>query len=278
MSRVLKLSLVWCLSCLLSAVLQARELSFAVEPFLTPRSLISAFQPMRDYVGAQTGNKVVLVTAKNYDDYLDRLFKGEFDLAIIGPHSALLAAQRAGYVPLLKAEGALHAVVLVRKDSPYQRLTDLKGQLVAFPDALTVTSMLGGELFKQAGLVQGHDITFRHNDYHNTAAMMLLRDEAAAAVVADSALLPMSPEIRAGIRVLAESKGVPQMVLLAHPSLSADERRGVAEAVAGFDQSRPPAHNFLALIGISMTRPLSDADIKQVAPYVEALKRHLELK
>ena len=249
-------------------------MTLAIEPFLSARALIGAFQPLCNHLGDRTNKKVVAITAANYDQYAQRLLNQEFDIAIIGPHTALLAAQKANYLPLLKGEGALKALMIVDKNSVYQKPADLKGQVVALPDHLTMTSMLGAEFFRPADAAP-IDVRFRYNDFHNTAALMMLRGEAAAAVVADSALMPMSMEIRENIRIIAESKQVPQMVMLVHSRVPAELRGKLHDAMYEYIRITAPQKNFLARVGFSAAKPLTDQDSRQLAPYVEELKRRL---
>mgnify|MGYP000098867940 FL=1 len=252
----------------------ADELTLAIEPFLSARALVGAFQPLCNHLGDKTGKKVVAITAANYDQYAQRLLNQEFDIAIIGPHTALLAAQKANYLPLLKGEGFLKALMIVDKNSTYQRPADLKGQTIALPDHLTMTSMLGAEFFRPADAAP-IDVRFRYNDFHNTAALMMLRGEAAAAVVADSALLPMSMEIRENIRIIAESKQVPQMVMLVHSRVPTEMRDKLHDAMYEYIKITAPQKNFLARVGFSAAKPLTEQDSRQLAPYVEELKRRL---
>lgn len=252
----------------------AGELTLAIEPFLSARALVGAFQPLCNHLSSKAGQKVVAITAADYDQYAQRLLNQEFDIAIIGPHTALLAVQKANYIAILKGDGFLKATLIVDKSSPYQKPSDLKGQLVALPDHLTMTSMLGAEFFHPAD-APATDVHFKFNDFHNTAALMMLRGEAAAAVVADSALLPMSLEIRNNIRILAESKQVPQMVMLVHSRVPADIRSKLSEATQEFIRVTEPNKNFLARIGFSAAKPLTEQDAKQLGPYVDELKRRL---
>lgn len=252
----------------------ADELTLAIEPFLSARALVGAFQPFCNHLSNRTETKVVPITAPNYDQYAQRLLNQEFDIAIIGPHTALLAAQRANYLPLLKGEGFLKALLIVDKNSAYQKPADLKAQTIALPDHLTMTSMLGTEFFRPADAAP-IDVHFRYNDFHNTAALMMLRGEAAAAVVADSALLPMSMEIRENIRIIAESKQVPQMVILIHSRIPVKLRSKLLDAMHDYIKITALQKNFLARVGFSAAKPLTDQDNRQLAPYVEELKRRL---
>lgn len=253
----------------------ANELTLAVEPFLSARTLVTAFQPFSSFLSDKSGQKVLTVTAPNYDQYMQRLLRGEFDIAIIGPHSAQLAVDRAGYLAVLQGEGSLRAILIVSKSSQYHKPSDLKGQLIALPDHLTLTSMLGMEFFRSTDS-QVINVRYRYNDFHNTAAMMMLNGEAAAAVIADSALLPMAPDIRNNIRILAESKPVPQMVLLMHARIPAALREKLMQATHEFMRTTDPKRNLLARVGLANGKPLEDSGRSLLAPYVDELLNRLE--
>jgi len=253
----------------------ATEISFGIEPLLSARTLATAFQGVRDFVGSRSGSKVVVGTAVNYDQFVQQLLGGEFDLAFIGPHSSLLASQKAGYLPLFKCEGAMKAVLIVDRNSAYQKPQDLKGQIVALPDHLTLGAMLGTEFFRPPQLPAPVDVSFKYNDYSNSAALMLLRGDAAAAVVILQTLRVMSPEIQKSVRILTESKPVPHMVIVVHPRVTPEKRVRLRDALVEFTRVTDPRRNIFVQSCKPGDQLLSEQETRQLQPYVEELRRRL---
>lgn len=257
------------------AAAPAGEIWFGVEPLLSARTLATAFQSVRDFIGDRSGSKVVIGTAPNYDQFVQQLLAGEFDLAFIGPHSSLLAAQKAGYLPLFKCEGSMKAVLIVDKNSPYHKAQDLKGMTVALPDHLTLGAMLGTEFFRPPFTPQPVDVSLKFNDYSNSAAMMLVRGDAAAAVVILQTLKVMSPEIQNSVRILTESKPVPHMMVMVHPRVAPEKRIRLRDALIEFTRVTDPKRSILVQSCHPSDKLLSDQEVRQLTPYVDELRRRL---
>lgn len=266
---------VWLSLCPLAAAAAGAEISLGVEPLLSARTLATSFQSFRDYLGEKSGSKVVLDTAPNYEKFLLQMLAGDFDIAFVGPHSSLLAAQKAGYSTLFKCEGSMQAVLIVDRNGPYQKTQDLKGKLVALPDPHTLGAMLGAEMFRPPQVPAAVDVSFKYNDFSNTAALMLLRGDAAAAVVIQSALKIMSPEIQNNVRVLAESKAVPHMVIIVHQRVNAEKRQKLHDAILEFVRMTDPRRNMFVQSCRPSDKLLSEQEAKQLGPYVDELKRRL---
>lgn len=251
------------------------EISLGIEPLLSARTLATSFQSFRDFLGEKSASKVVLGTAPNYERFLQQMLAGDFDIAFVGPHSSLLAAQKAGYIPLFKCEGAMQAVLIVDKNSPFQKPQDLKGKMVALPDVHTLGAMLGTEMFRPPQVSNAVDVSFKYNDFSNTAALMLLRGDASAAVVIQAALKIMSPEIQNNVRVLAESKPVPHMMLIVHPRVSAEKRQKFHDAILEFVRITDAKRNMFVQSCRPSDKLLNDQEVKQLGPYVDELRRRL---
>jgi len=251
------------------------ELSWGVEPFMPARHLANAFKLPRDFLGERTDSRIVITTTANYDQFVQALQRGEYDMALVGPHSGALAMQKAGYQQLVQCEGSLKALLLVDRNSSYRKPQDLKGQVIALPDHLTVTSMLGTEFFRPPFAGQPVEVNFRYNDFQNMGPLMTLRGEAAAAVIADSALAMISPQIRDDLRVIAESKPVPQMMVLVHGRVPAEKRARLREASLEFLRSPQSRANPFVQGCPYGEKPLSGEGLRQITPYAEELKRRL---
>lgn len=76
---------------------------------------------------------------KSYDDGIAALVKGQIDFVRFGPASYITAKQREPRLDLIameqeNGEKRFRGVVIVRNDSPIQKLADLKGKRFAFGD------------------------------------------------------------------------------------------------------------------------------------------------
>ncbi len=100
---------------------------------------------------------IELAIFKSYDDGIDALVNGTVDFVHFGPASYITAKERNADIELLameheKGEKISKGVIIVRKDSPYQTLEDLRGKSFAFGDKNSTV----GRYLVQAELVNNN--------------------------------------------------------------------------------------------------------------------------
>src|SRR3546814_6949599 len=117
----------------------------------------------------------------------NRLHVGGFST---GPTN--FAVNLAGAVPVAvkgTADGfqGYNLILIVKKDSPFQKLTDLKGKKVAHTSPSSNSgNMASIALFPDEGLVHGKDYKFLYSGKHDQSIMGVnLGDYDAAAVASD---------------------------------------------------------------------------------------------
>lgn len=98
---------------LASGPLAAAEYRFTPEPIYPPDAAREIYKPLLDYLGKETGDTFVLVTAPNYSTYWRNILQpGATDFSYDEAHFADYRIQRAGYVPLVRtAERTSYALM-----------------------------------------------------------------------------------------------------------------------------------------------------------------------
>lgn len=273
--RQCKIWLALLLAAAANAATAADELTWGIEPFLHARNLAATFKSSRDFLGERTDTRIVTTTGANYDQFVASVMRSEYDMALLGPHTGLLAIQKAGYTPLLQCESTLKVYLLVDKNSAFRKAQDLKGKTVALPDHLTLTSMLGAEFFRSLGGATAIDVQYRHNEFQIEGPLMVLKGDADAAVMADQVYDLISPAIRDDLRIIGESRRVPGLSIIVHKRVDPARRERLRQASLDFIRTADPKVNvFVRNCGAS-ERQLGDDGARILAPYVEELKRRL---
>lgn len=110
---------------------------------------ITRYKPFADYMEKKFGVKVEVFTASDYAGIVQALSGGQIHLARLGP-----ASYAAGFIdsegeiePLvmnIEPNGGkgYHSVLIVRSDSPYKSIADLKGKSLAWADANSTSGYL----------------------------------------------------------------------------------------------------------------------------------------
>lgn len=105
-----------------------------IVPQLPPREIVSTWTPVLKEVGHRAGQCLVLVIAPSIPAFEQQLRTGKLDFAFLNPYHQVMAQRWRGFIPLVRdGQTPLEGILVVRKDSPLRRLSDLNGATVAFP-------------------------------------------------------------------------------------------------------------------------------------------------
>ena len=116
------------------------ELVFAVVPAENASGVTDRYQPFVDYLTKQLGTKVTLRVANDYAAVIEGQRAGNIHIGYYGPASfsrALVTGVKVtAFVIDVNSDGSkgYYSVFYVKKDSPYQKIEDLKGQALGLVD------------------------------------------------------------------------------------------------------------------------------------------------
>ncbi len=238
-----------------------------VVSFYNPRSMYLKYQPLVDYLSEETGESWELAVSASYQDAVDELCAGRVALAYLGPLSYVRAHARCAVEPLLRLQtrGAdvFHSDVLVRSDSPFERLEDLAGHRIGFGDALSTSShLVPRAMLQAAGLEAGRDFACRYYGQHERAARAVLMGEVEACGVRD---IIGEVFLHRGLRRLARSGPIPAYPWVVPPDSSPTERQALTSALLRFPGKAQPRRDEerwdLELTGGFTTAADADYDI-----------------
>jgi ABC-type phosphate/phosphonate transport system substrate-binding protein len=161
----------------------------------------------------------------------------EYDLAFIHPaHLSILAMRDSGYKLLAVTKGYQNytASFLVRPDSPYKTLNDLKGLSLGAPDEDSITAWMVRATLRDA-LGDAKQVKLVYTRYQDAVPFFVDKGLTHAGATAANAVV--KAWTAQGGKILAKSKPVPIKHMLAGSSLSADQIQKVRDYLLGLDTS-----------------------------------------
>jgi phosphonate transport system substrate-binding protein len=171
-STLLCATLLACMGAPLAQV-QAQEaqpaLTFGIVPQQSASRLAEEWGPLLTELSRRSGVPLVFRTAPSIPAFEERLSKGEYDLAYMNPYHYVVFHKANTYQAFAKEQGRrLKGILVVRKDSAYQKPADLAGKTVVFPaPAAFAASILPQAEFGRlkiaisAKFVASHDSVYR---------------------------------------------------------------------------------------------------------------------
>ena len=220
--------------------------SFGVVPQYTPRVIASTWRPVLNALELKTGFKFKLTGSSNIPGFETKFMAGEYDLAYMNPYHSLVSFESEGYLPLVRDGGRkLYGIVVVKKDSPIQKLSDLEGRHLTFPapNALGASLMVRATLLKQGITFEPHYAQTHSSVYLNVTMGMY---DAGGGVMRTYRAQPEN--ISENLRIIYETEKVSPHPVVSHPRVpkehvvkiqaaflelaATDEGRMLLEAVA----------------------------------------------
>ena len=140
-------------------------LVFAYTPVEDPAVYENVFKPFTDYLAKCTAKRVVYFPVQSNSAEIEAMRSGRLHVAGFSTGPTGFAVNMAGAIPFAtKGTGdevqGYQLFFLVKKDSPYQKLSDLKGKKIAHTSPSSNSGHLAPQvLFPDQGLKPGADYT-----------------------------------------------------------------------------------------------------------------------
>jgi phosphonate transport system substrate-binding protein len=187
------------------------------------------WSPLLDRLEKETGLNFTLAINASIPEFEDALLAGQPDFAYMNPYHQVMAKRAKGYVPLVRGGNLLTGVLMVRKDDPIKSVSELDGKDIAFP----APNAFGASLWLRALLAEQAKIRINpvYVKTHSNVYRYVTSGRAAAGGGINATLADESEEVRANLRVLLETPGVPSHPLSVHPRVPEVVRKQVTEAL-----------------------------------------------
>lgn len=253
---------------------QAQALRIGVLPYLSPRTLLVEFSPLREFLAAELQQEVEILTARDLPRFLERTHAGDFDLVISAPHFARLAQTGDGYLPLVAIRADFYALLLVPKTSPALTLRELRGKTLHLPHKLSFVSMQIEDFLRQRGLNPERDLSLRYYSTDNNAILATEQSSSDAGAAARSVFENMPRDITTQLRIIGSTQSALSLIVLARPGLSAPALTALREALSKFPYSEPGLKFFQA--SRSEFIPADAATMARLDSYLPRLRQRME--
>lgn len=242
-------------------------LKLGIMPFNSTLALLKTHQPLTRHLEMELGRKVVVHTSADYQTFAHELLEGRFDLAIAGPHFAIMAREK-GAVLLFRYQADLQPVFVVRAVSPIKNLEDLRGKRIGLSSPLSISSIGGMKWLHDSGFKLGKDYQLVERSTHGAAVAAVSVGELDAALTTHTPLKQIPEDVRAKIRVLPLDIHVPHLMTLASAQLGSRDMERIRVALKNFQQT-PEGREFFRETGYLGYAEITPADVQALKPFVE---------
>lgn len=197
-------------------------LILAVHPYLSTAEIITRFTPLAEYLSQRVNRPVNVRVGPSYKAHIDAIGRDTVDIAFMGPAAYVALTSRYGPKPLLarlEIDGVptFRGSIVVRRDSPFTELSDLKGKRFAFgePDS-TMGTLVPRYMLLQARVPLTALGAHSNISGHKNVALAVLAGAADAGAVKDEVFRELEPQ---GLRLLASTPAISEHLFVTRTDL-----------------------------------------------------------
>ena len=122
------------------------QLKVAVAAIISPKETFSIYRQLLDYIGQKLEREIQFIQRKTYGEINELLARGQIDLAFICSGPYVVGKEKHGFellaTPEVQNSHFYHSYLIVKKNSKFKNLSDLRHHVFAFTDPDSNTGKL----------------------------------------------------------------------------------------------------------------------------------------
>ena len=254
-------------------------LVFIILPVENVAVMYEKFLPLKDYLEKAISRKIILKIARNYQEAIENIGTGQAHLAYLDPSAYCEAKQKYGVTPLAKAVQAgssvYRSVIVARKDSPINKIVEVKGKKLAMGNISSSSSyLIPAVMFKEVGISLQDFRAVDYLEHEDRIALSVLTKKHDVGGLSERVA---GKYVKDGLRVINTSEAIPQYSVCAYPGMPEALRKNIRQALLSVSAGGTPEliHGIKDISGFS---PAEDRDYDVVRVMIKNLtgKNYLE--
>ncbi len=211
--------------------------TFGVFPYLSPEQLSQSYGPVAAEFSRALARPVRFTSAPTYEEFTRGLTEETYDIAMIQPFDYVNAVDHHGYRPLARVDADLRANFVVRPDSAFKTIRDLRGTHVALPSATAAVSRMALKALRDAGLQPGVDVQIRHFKSFGSCMQDVLIGHSSACATGKAAKAIFEKRMDVTLRIMYQTPPIPHMTFVAHRRLPEAELQRLQTTIVDWNKT-----------------------------------------
>lgn len=215
---------------------------FGVIPRYNPLVMYKRYQPIMDYLTAETPYRFELKISRDYPEAVRFLREGITQVSSLGDVTFAEASTQYAAVPILKPRNRdgvpyYRSAIIVRSDSPLKGIRELRGRTMAFGSPHSTSgNLIPRYLLWDNGIGLRDLKSFTNLQHHDAVAKAILKGQFDAGAVKDVVAEKYKTH---GLRILAWSAPIPAVPLVVRNDAPADVVKALTTALLKLDRKNP---------------------------------------
>ncbi len=214
-----------------------KELLFGSVAMDIPAVMHKRLKPLTRYLSEKLNRPVSLKLSPNMGAAIKEVADKNVDLAYLTPVAYLKAHARGGAKivakTVTKGKASFQLMIVVKKDSPYKTIADLKGKTFAFGDK---RALLQRAVVVGAGINMEDFSDYKFIGHYDNIARAVVNGDFDAGILKDTMAFAWQGK---GLRILAESPALPPYNIAASGDIDDDTLARLKDAFLNLDKNNP---------------------------------------
>jgi len=213
-------------------------MSVGVVPQFQQRHILEKWTPFLNELGQQTQCSYSLIGSANIPEFEKQFKNGLFDLVYMNPYHFVVAAEKEGYMPVVRSGSKmLQGILVVRKDAGIDSITQLDGREVAFPspNALGASLLMRTEL----SVLHGIQVIPKYVTTHNSVYLHVFKELTLAGGGIERSFNGEKPQISDELMVLYRTQKVNAHPIAIHPRIDPLLRDEIQKSIIRISKTTP---------------------------------------
>lgn len=252
----------------------AQEYIFGVHPQRNPEKLHAVFGPLINYLNTQLPDaRFVFEASRNFASFDQKQANHQFAFVLPNPYGTVVGIEN-GYKVFAQMgnENDLRGMIVIRRDSPIRKVTDLKGKVVSFPAPTALAATMMTKYFLHThGLNVNTDIESRYVGSMESSLMNVYQRNVAAGTVYPPAWRDFQknqPQVAAELKVMWETESLPDNSLMARADIPQELVDRVAQLILNM-HTTDEGKAILAGMDMAKFKPANNATYQPVKDFLK---------
>lgn len=253
-------------------IAEDNTINIGIAPHSSTRVILETNQDLRVFFEKYFQRPVQIVTAKNFSEFALRTNQGDFyDLVITSPNLAVLAEKSAQYTPMMTYTKGLTSVILA-KDKDILKSKNYPYKIVGL-DPVSFATLVAEDWLENQGLHEGKELIYTYSSASDSAANILLNNQADMSIVSMPNYLKLPDEMKNLVTIIYESSPKPSRVYLAKSKngISLEEWK---KAIEAFSKS-PEGKNHIENNKLEAFKMIDSSEFKNIENIVNKTSKRL---
>lgn len=208
-------------------------LVFVILPVEKVSVMYEKFLPLKEYLERAISRKILLKVAQNYQEAIDAIGNGQAHIAYLDPSAYCEAKKRYRVVPIANAildgSSTYKSVIVARKDSPVNKIVEVKGKKLALGNIWSSSSyLIPAVMFKEVGIGLKEFRAVDYLEHEDRIALSVLSNKHEVGGLSERVAIKYVPD---GLKIIKTSEAIPQYSVCAYSDLPEELRNKIKQSL-----------------------------------------------